>query len=489
MDRLIPAMRRVFDALPEPHYLVVNAFVHTFNVDYLFFAPRTMAVLEFKQVTMPFELNGNGPCYFLMPDGTRSSALFGKKNKNPFQQVRDYRGALLSFLNLHSTRFLGEQKAKTIVFRVSAVLVTSPVLPSGNKIDLGNVPYFRISGEDRLPHLLTQLADGPEIRDEEIRSLLLSGMHLRPLVEANVPDVADRRVHDGSLRIDPSVDTAVPSGRLEVDLEPPEWVRTRQRQGRSLTVRLLDAAETRLERMVRRTLGPGDAVIPANILRAMKLEAADWLQVIGEKRYSPNLFIIEMHETNRLALSHIENVLPRELAREFTSFAARNGWRLAAAVRVRLSSDPVVRRGSVRVVAWSDDFVGTVVPPPPRIEVRVFSRDSLVARAQFDTDAMTLGTAPACSIALALPQVATSDARFLISRRHATIRRSGDRFQIFDGDGKGGRSTNGTYVNGKRLGSLPVSIGPGARVVLGPVDPRGLPLEGAVRVELAPRDG
>jgi len=69
---------------------------------------------------------------------------------------------------------------------------------------------------------------------------------------------------------------------------------------------------------------------------------------------------------------------------------------------------------------------------------------------QWDSDRMTLGRATECEIVLATPEV---------SRRHAMLVRSGERFEVRDLE-----SINGTFVNGEKVARRTLQVGDVVRV-------------------------
>jgi len=213
----------------------------------------------------------------------------------------------------------------------------------------------------------------------------------------------------------------------------------------------------------------------------MEREASDLLDPIGENAYAPNLFVIRLNPQNAAELSHVRDVLPRDLSRNFTAQAARQNWRLAKPVRVELRSDDAVHAGAVDVLAWSDPFTKTLIPPPSKMMLRISVGNHTIAEAPL-ADRITVGTGSSCSVRLGR-EVQLDDGRSFISRTHVTIRKTEHGYELVDGDGASVRSTNGTFLNGARIRS-PIHVHPGLRIVLGPVRTGGAPDQGAATLQI-----
>jgi hypothetical protein len=80
----------------------------------------------------------------------------------------------------------------------------------------------------------------------------------------------------------------------------------------------------------------------------------------------------------------------------------------------------------------------------------------------------TIGRDAACDLHLDQPEV---QQRRLISAQHAYVRHQGGTCRLYDGTPAGRRSANGTYVNGRPLGTEGRLLQDGDVIVLGATDP------------------
>lgn len=283
----------------------------------------------------------------------------------------------------------------------------------------------------------------------------------------------------------PSNATATgPSLRKVSTWHPPRGLRERRRSSRSLLLRSFDGLERFLDRQVRQLVGQGDRVVAGDLLHAMEREGRDRLEVVNARLYAPNLFWLLLNPQNLDDLRHIGALLARDLAVAYTKSAAKQGWRLAASVEAMLHADERVDVGQVEALAWSDDFVKTHVPEAPRIWLYATVGGERIAEGCLPAAAetYTIGTGAAADLRLDAPAAEVSPGRYYVSRRHATIRVSGGRYELHDGDGVSMASTNGTFHNGRRI-TRPIEVHAGSRFVLGPVGEKGEAVPGSVVLE------
>jgi hypothetical protein len=138
--------------------------------------------------------------------------------------------------------------------------------------------------------------------------------------------------------------------------------------------------------------------------------------------------------------SELEKLLTRELERH----TAEHGLRLEGPCRVVITATGEVQPGSI-------DFRAEVAPGPPVAWARLTAGTDMV---EVGRNRAVVGRSSAADVSLAFDDV---------SRRHALIWREGSRAWVRDLG-----SSNGTFVDGRRVGDGPVELGTGSVVGFGP---------------------
>jgi hypothetical protein len=195
----------------------------------------------------------------------------------------------------------------------------------------------------------------------------------------------------------------------------------------------LQSLERRLERMVEGVFrGSRAAIRPIELGRRLVREMDEQRSVdVKGRRVVPNDFLIQLHPRDLAGFDDINDVLQAELVEAAREYAREEGYHFMGPVRVQLAGDEQLRPGRFAVVATlrqSSGGVGAgslVLPSGQRI--------SLGDRP------ITIGRQSDCNVSL-------NDQN--VSRRHAEIRPTRGAYVIADLG-----STNGTMVNGTRIGS------------------------------------
>jgi hypothetical protein len=189
----------------------------------------------------------------------------------------------------------------------------------------------------------------------------------------------------------------------------------------------LQQFERRLERMVegafartfRGELQPIE--LGRRLTREMDLHRA--VSVRG--LVAPNEFEVVLSRSDYERFEGFLDALAKELAEAAREHAHTEGYTFLGAVAVEITSDAALPRSSFEiaseVVENTEKTAGWIVLPDER-------------RVGVGAEPVTIGRMPDCTVPLADPNV---------SRRHAEIRRDGDRVFLTDLG-----STNGTRVNG-----------------------------------------
>jgi len=194
----------------------------------------------------------------------------------------------------------------------------------------------------------------------------------------------------------------------------------------------MQGLERRLERMVdgvfRRSR---NSIRPIELGRRLIREMDDKRDVdVKGQRIVPNHFVVLLSPTDHAGFADIEDALRTELVEAVREYAREESYHFMGPVAVELRVDNSLKAGRFGIAsqlkqAEPGKRPGTIVMPSgDRIEL---DEQNLIGR-------------------LADCAVVISDTN--TSRHHAKIHRSGSSFVIADLG-----STNGTFVNGERLGA------------------------------------
>ncbi len=143
-----------------------------------------------------------------------------------------------------------------------------------------------------------------------------------------------------------------------------------------------------------------------------------------------------------------KNHLGAELAAALSSSAQERAWRLGGPVAVEVETDPGVPRGVA-------DCSGSEEPGPLPAWAQLISASPPLAL-DISDNRTALGRALESDVVVNIPEV---------SRHQAIVVRKGTEVSVYDA-----RSTNGTFVNGERIGHAPHPLVPGDEVTMGDVD-------------------
>jgi len=141
-----------------------------------------------------------------------------------------------------------------------------------------------------------------------------------------------------------------------------------------------------------------------------------------------------------------EDRLAGELAFSLEQTATERGWRIGGPIRVRITTDASVGRGSIRCTAVA---IPHDLPPWAQLVEHRGTRAFALG-----DNRILIGRTEEADVRLDQAEV---------SRRHAIIFRAGGRVWIIDTD-----SANGTSVNGISVGGDVVPIGLGDMLAFGP---------------------
>lgn len=206
--------------------------------------------------------------------------------------------------------------------------------------------------------------------------------------------------------------------------------------------------------------------IAKRLIRAM--EAHQTISLA--KTFVPNSYVVSLSATDYAQFEQYKRSLERDLAEAVLGAARDRSFTLLAYPTVELEADDDVSPGDLRVACALVDASGEEVPAnePDRLggvaagHTMVLDRDALLAakpraphgviiaregsvhrEVKLGADPITVGRDPKNDIVL-------DDRR--VSRRHAEVRLRLGRYTLYDL-----QSTNGTFVNGRRIAEMVLS--------------------------------
>jgi hypothetical protein len=189
----------------------------------------------------------------------------------------------------------------------------------------------------------------------------------------------------------------------------------------------LQQFERRLERMVEGAFARAfrGELQPIELGRRLTREMDLHRAVSVRGLVAPNQFEVALSRDDYERFEGFLDALAKELAEAAREHAHAEGYTFLGAVVVEITSDGALPRSSFEiaseVVENAEKTAGWIVLPDER-------------RVGVGAEPVTIGRMPDCTVPLADPNV---------SRRHAEVRRDGDRVFLVDLG-----STNGTRVNG-----------------------------------------
>lgn len=189
------------------------------------------------------------------------------------------------------------------------------------------------------------------------------------------------------------------------------------------------------------------------------------------RRLVPNVFTINLHPSDRAGFADVEPALIGELAEAVRHYAKDEGYHLPAEVKITFVDDESIKPGRFNVETKTEksapgDTNWTEEKPPVVTSSAVTPSVSYLVRAngerlRITEKTLVIGRQTECDIVIADSNV---------SRKHAEVRILPEGATITDLG-----STNGTKVNGSKIGGLRVLVN-GDTIEIGPEK---------VRVEIA----
>ncbi|MCB0020579.1 MAG: BREX system ATP-binding protein BrxD [Anaerolineales bacterium] len=163
----------------ELYLLLANFYCEGEEIDLAVVKKRAVIVLELKECDAPVIGGPNGD-WRIADSGTLNVG-----RRNPFQQVRQYRYALINYLTRNRYDFINKQKAHQVSFEhVSGLVVFSPTMSPGTNIEISSrdQKWFGVVGLDNLwAELKDRRSVEMNISQGDARKLAAQVLHLKRL--------------------------------------------------------------------------------------------------------------------------------------------------------------------------------------------------------------------------------------------------------------------------------------------------------------------
>lgn len=263
--------------------------------------------------------------------------------------------------------------------------------------------------------------------------------------------------------------------RQDVDAQSHQFLALRQLgQMFRYWVELPGSLDQKLQEQFHRPtlFGRAGPLLPADVNRhlAKAMLARDrMLEDVDYKKVVPNDYIVELNQDNyarnyqpietevrerwQAKLLEVLDTANRRLGRQV--------YKLGGPVRVQVRPRANLSASEVRILAQ--------IRPASNLTTMLSASACLELAAQgrrwfLRSGRMTIGRDPQCDIYLDLPPIQQMG---LVSGRHAYIVARNGRYRLFDGATNGEPSTNGTFVNNRRVGAEGKELQNGDVLILG----------------------
>jgi len=205
----------------------------------------------------------------------------------------------------------------------------------------------------------------------------------------------------------------------------------------------------------------------AMLTRDRMLEDADYKKVV------PNDYIVELNQDNyarhyQPIEAELRQRWQEKLLETLDTANRRLGrqvYKLGGPVRVQMRPSASLAASEVRILAQ--------IRPITDVTIALRQSACLELAAQgrrwsLQSGRTTIGRDPQCDVHFDLPAIQQTR---LVSGRHAYIVARNGKYRLFDGATDGEPSTNGTFVNGRRVGLEGWALQDGDSVLLGALNP------------------
>lgn len=154
------------------YLILANFFCQGEEIDLAVLKRDGIMIVELKEADGTVVGRENGPWTVTKPDGSRWQ-INDKRRRNPFQQARAYRFAMIDQLKQDAPQFLPSQKARQMrLDHVAAVVTLCPTKHSETDIQTGRLKWFSVVGLDELSQeVYYQRSPALNFRKSELRKL------------------------------------------------------------------------------------------------------------------------------------------------------------------------------------------------------------------------------------------------------------------------------------------------------------------------------
>lgn len=179
LERFLADMNDRFGESNDLFLILANYEIGRNQIDLTVLKKNAIIVIELKECTSPFKARQNGDWVTL----THEQYVIQTGNKNPYQQVSEYRRLWIDYLSQNCQRFLPSNKAKNLkCSHVSAFVAISPLVPKSSDINFPSLVsyWFKVIGLDELCNAVyKQETKEFNFTDVELRKIVRDELNLR----------------------------------------------------------------------------------------------------------------------------------------------------------------------------------------------------------------------------------------------------------------------------------------------------------------------
>jgi len=172
LGHFLTRMEQLYGQDDNLYLILANFFCQGEEIDLVVLKRNGIIIVELKEADGSVVGRENGPWTATRLDGSRWQ-INDKRRRNPFQQVRAYRFAMIDQLKQDAPQFLPSQKARQMrLDHVAAVVTLCPTKHPDTDIQIGQLKWFSVVGLDELPQeVYYQRSPSLNFRKSELRKL------------------------------------------------------------------------------------------------------------------------------------------------------------------------------------------------------------------------------------------------------------------------------------------------------------------------------
>ena len=153
LGAFLEKMIRLYGESDQLFLVMANFYCGGEEIDLAVFKRDGIVIIELKDVDVSVSGGENGRWMIETGDGSKKP-LYTSRSRNPYQQVRTYRFAMMDKLNEDASRIMPAQKAGEMRFdHISTVVALCPEMHEDSLIDIspGSRTWFSVVGLNELP--------------------------------------------------------------------------------------------------------------------------------------------------------------------------------------------------------------------------------------------------------------------------------------------------------------------------------------------------